>query len=160
MALRSHVSPVQAYPDQKALVQRSSSPVRRTLATWPITHFFHVRVQSVGDQHVPMDPVRLSSQEGFQVDFLFPVIELFGWVQLPRGEGFVPVVVLVAKFSREGFFFPGLLRVAAFVASPGPEMILRLMSVRRCRMPHQRSRIPAHGCSRITASVHVPGFFS
>ena len=39
----------------------------------------------------------------------------------------------------KSFFFPGLLRVAALVASPGPGMIRRLMTVRRCRMPHQRS---------------------
>ena len=53
--------------------------------------------------------------------------------------GLVSVVVFAAIFSRESFFFPGLLRVAALVASPGPGMIRRLMTVRRCRMPHQRS---------------------
>ena len=83
----------------------------------------------------PVDPVRLSSQEGSQISFLFPVIELICWVLLP---GLVPAVVPVAIFSWGSFFF-GLLRVAALVASPGPGMIRRLMTVRRCRLPHQRS---------------------
>ena len=63
-----------------------------------------------------------------------PVIVFFGWIFLP---GLVPVVVLVAIFSQESFFFPGLLRTAAVVATPGPRMIRRLMTVRRCRMFHQ-----------------------
>ena len=76
----------------------------RTSSCQHCTLFLHERIKSVGVQHVPVDPVRLSSQEGFQVNFLYPLIELFGSVLLPRGEGFVPIVVLVAIFSREGFF--------------------------------------------------------
>ena len=48
-------------------------------------------------------------------------------------ERVVPPVVLVAIFCREVLFFPGVLRVAALVASPGPRMTQRVVSVRgRC----------------------------
>ena len=30
------------------------------------------------------------------------------------------------------------------------------MTVRRCRMSHQRSRVPAHGCSGVSVSINVP----
>ena len=83
-----------------------------------------------------MDPVRLSSQEGFQNSILFPVVILFGWMLLP---GLVPVVVLVAIFSQEGFFFPGALARRSLRGTPGPEMVRRLLTVRRCRLHHQRS---------------------
>ena len=52
---------------------------------------------------------------------------------------FFPIIVLVAIFSREGFFFSRLLRIGALCASPGPGMIRSLMTVRRCRMSQQRS---------------------
>ena len=62
----------------------------------------------------PTQPYGFSQTHRFQISILFPVVTLIGWVLLPRG--FVPVIVFVAIFSWEGFFFPGLLRVAA----PGP----------------------------------------
>ena len=105
-------------------------------------------------QHIPMDPVRLSSQEGFQISIFFPVVVLFGWVLLPRR--FVSVIVLSHLQSRR-FLLPKAVVRSCLCASPGPGMTRSLMTVRRCRMSHQRSRVPAHGCSRVSVSIHVQG---